>query len=509
MAGLALAGVGAALLILGARPSDARFRAVFPVAVAVFCAAAVFAGVAATSEVRGRGQLAGAVASGATIGAQVVIASEARAAGGFDGRILVAATLVEGTAGGVRFAADAPVVLIGGADWAGIPPGTRVRLAGTLRPSDPGERSVAFLTAKTAPLERQAPSGWESTTASIRQGWAEAAQRRWGPASSDVVGLLRGMVTGERSALPADLSDAMKTVGLTHLTAVSGANCTIVLATLLLLARSLRIPRWPAALLACAGLLGFVAVVGPDPSVLRAAVMGGLGAAAMLTGRPRRIGAWLSCAVVGLLIADPWLATDFAFILSVLATLGLLLVGQRCARWLAVWMPHWLAQAIAIPVAAQLLCAPAIVLLSPRLAVFAVPANMVAAPVVALVTMVGTLGLAAALWLPWLAEGCAGVAGLGVGWVASTARFAAALPGASLPWPEGAGGAVLMAALSLVFVAGLWASVNAARLRPLLVVLVRWLPAPLAAVAGFPLLVALLSLAAGIVAWILASAASG
>ncbi|WP_449372931.1 ComEC/Rec2 family competence protein [Arthrobacter psychrolactophilus] len=214
----------------------------------------------------------------------------------------------------------------------------------------------------------------------------------------------------------------------------------------------------------------------PDPSVLRAAVMGSIGAMAILGGRPKRTGALLSLAILVLLMADPWLARDFAFILSVLAALGLHLVGQRCVVWLHALLPVWLAQAVAIPLAAQLFCSPVIVLMQARLTVYTIPANMLAAPLIALVTMVGTLGLVVAVLIPPAAALCAAVSGVGAWWVALVARFMSGLPAASLPWPEGVQGMVLMALLNVLVLLLLLAIVEREQSRLLARKLVRYLP---------------------------------
>ena len=74
------------------------------------------------------------------------------------------------------------------------------------------------------------------------------------------------MVTGDTSALNPELEAAMKAVGMTHLTAVSGANCSLILGTLLLAARTLRLPRPGGRRASLAGLGLFVLMVGPDPA---------------------------------------------------------------------------------------------------------------------------------------------------------------------------------------------------------------------------------------------------
>ena len=103
---------------------------------------------------------------------------------------------------------------------------------------------------------------------------------------------------------------------------MSGANLAIVVTFVLVVGRwaGLR-GRWlPAA--AALAMAWFVVLARPQPSVLRAAVMGAIALLALGTGRSRRSLAALAAAVLGLLLVDPWLARSFGFALSVLATGG-------------------------------------------------------------------------------------------------------------------------------------------------------------------------------------------
>jgi competence protein ComEC len=258
------------------------------------------------------------------------------------------------------------------------------------------------------------------------------------------------MVTGDTSALDQGLGNAMKAVGMTHLTAVSGANCSLVLGALLVLCRRFRLPRAPAAGVALAGLALFVVLVGPDASVLRAALMGAIGVAALAGGRSGRGLSFLCLAVIGLLLSDPALGTSFGFLLSVLATLGIILLGRPIIDWLPVVVPRWLAALVAVPLSAQLLCGPVIVLLQPQFATYALLANVVAAPLVAPVTLLGTAAVPLVALVPWAATVLIAVAGAFSSGVAATARFAAQLPGAALPWPEGVPGLFSMLLLSVL-----------------------------------------------------------
>jgi competence protein ComEC len=243
---------------------------------------------------------------------------------------------------------------------------------------------------------------------------------------------------------------------MTHLTAVSGANCSLILGALLLAARSVRLPRLPAAAAALAGLALFVLMVGPDASVLRAALMGAIGLLSLTGGRAGRGLSFLSLAVIGLLMAEPALGTSFGFLLSVLATLGIVVAGPPIMEWLPPVVPRWLAAGLAVPLSAQLLCGPVIVLLQPQFSSYALLANMVAAPLVAPVTILGTAAVPMVPLAPWLATVPVALAGGCSAGVAAVARFFAALPGAALPWPEGVFGAATMASFSAATLVALW-----------------------------------------------------
>ena len=86
-----------------------------------------------------------------------------------------------------------------------------------------------------------------------------------------------GLVVGDESALSDELRDEMQSVGLSHLTAVSGANLAIVTGLVVGIAAIFRVRRRVTVVLAALALFGFVAVVGPQASVLRAAMMGAIG----------------------------------------------------------------------------------------------------------------------------------------------------------------------------------------------------------------------------------------
>ncbi|MFD1848352.1 ComEC/Rec2 family competence protein [Arthrobacter flavus] len=420
---------------------------VVPLAIATLVCAPASASLAA----RTAGPVSTAVQEQSTVTAVVHATSDATmiSSDRFTGssRFLVEGTLTAGTLDGVRFTARTPVVVIGPETWQSVASSDSVRTAGRLLPTKPGDRAAALLIAATSP-HVTSPAGWTTVPAELRSDFSQLSSRLTGEG-----GLLPGMVIGDRSTLDENLEADMQTTGMTHLTAVSGANCSYLLAFVFLGARALRLPRLPSAVLGILALIGFVILVRPEPSVLRAALMGGIGVAAVLSGRGKVPLALLLLTVVVLLTIDPWLHASFAFMLSVAAAAGLILFGPVLASRLSRFMPLLIAQLVAVPVAAQLFCAPILTLLQPGLALYSVPANIAASPVVPIVTIVGMAAVALIAVAEPLAVPLVLVAGSGTAWVGAVATFFSSAPGATLPWLGGPAGVILTGILSATIVA--------------------------------------------------------
>jgi competence protein ComEC len=238
------------------------------------------------------------------------------------------------------------------------------------------------------------------------------------------------------------------------LTAVSGANVTIVCGAVLLSAVLIG-PR-AAVGLAAVTLVAFVVVVQPSPSVLRAAVMGAITLLAVLSHRRRQALPALSATVIALMIGAPELAVDIGFALSVSATGALIVLAPVWARRLADrgW-PRPLADAVSVAVAAQLVTAPLVAGISGSVSVVSVAANLAVAPVIPPITVVGTAAAAlCALW-PAGAEVLIRFTGPEVWWLLSVSRWAARVPAASVRVPSGIVG-VLTVAAGAFAVATVW-----------------------------------------------------
>ncbi|MGI9092664.1 MAG: ComEC/Rec2 family competence protein [Mycobacteriales bacterium] len=236
---------------------------------------------------------------------------------------------------------------------------------------------------------------------------------------------------------------------MTHLVAVSGANIAIVVGAVLLLASGLGVGPRTSAVLGGIAMVGFVVLARPQPSVLRAAVMGGFALLALASGRPRAALPALSTTVLVLVLASPSLAGSPGFGMSVSATGALLLLAPRWTDALQRrGLPRWLALSVAVPAAAHIASAPLIAAISGRVSLVAIPANMLAEPAVAPATILGVLAALASLVAPGLATALAWCASWPARWIAGVATHSAQLPDAAVGWPSGVRGALLLGVIA-------------------------------------------------------------
>ncbi|MGP4027736.1 ComEC/Rec2 family competence protein [Actinomadura sp. 3N407] len=410
--------------------------------VVLVCAAASSMGVALRATAVGTGPVRDLAGHGRSATAEAVVTGDPRAKPGDGRRMIILRARVEQVP---RAEVRVPVLLIASdRRWLGLVPSQRVRLHGTFVTPRGADLLAAVVIVRGPPAVLGPPSTIQRAAEHVRAR-LRAAVARLPP---DQRGVLPGMVVGDTSRLDPALAGDFRAAGLTHLLVVSGANLAIVIGAVLGLCRLLGLGRRRAPPVAVLAVLAFVVVARPEPSVLRATVMGLIGLLALVTGRQRQGLPALAAAVLLLVLIDPELARSYGFALSVLATAGLLVLAPPWRERLARRLPGPLADALAVAAAAQVAVAPVLVMLSGEIGVVAVFANLLAAPAVAPATLLGALGAVTALLSLPLAQVIVWPAGLAVGWIIRVARTAAALPYATIPWTSGGLGAmtILLAA---------------------------------------------------------------
>lgn len=365
-------------------------------------------------------------------------------------------TSESGTRHWVRAQAEMPGGGVPVIVWLGEPPqmewgpGTRVIVRGVPESRPPDDHEAYAVDAERV-RSAAVPAG--SIGAAVTR-WAASVRVGLRSVAARIAGaeLVPGFAVGDTSLVPEELDEAMLSSSLSHLTAVSGANCALVIGSALwLLGRLGMGRRWRLAA-AGAALAGFVALVGPDSSVQRAALMAAVLLVSGFGGKRAAALPALGLAMLVLLVSDPWQSLQPGFALSVASTGGILLATEPVSRWLhrRARIPRVFALPVAVAFAAQSACGPLLLLLQPGIPAVGVLANVVAAPA----APIGTgLGLAAALAVP-LGAGAAdllvGAAALPAQWVAGVAHLATALPAGRWHWPQGWPGAVTLTGCQLM-----------------------------------------------------------
>ena len=276
--------------------------------------------------------------------------------------------------------------------------------------------------------------------------------------------ILEGIVLGEDQDLSPGLRDAFRASGLYHLLAVSGQNVIFVAVGVLGLAWVLGLPRWLGEVGALAGIASYVLAVGSQPSVVRAGIAGALGSIAWLSARQRDRWHFLVVGALVLLAWNPYTLLDAGFQLSFAAVVAIFVALPRAQRLLEGYpVPRVAGEVIAISLACGLATAPVLWLQFGRIPLYSVPANALAAPVVA-----PLLGLAFAAAIadpisPPIAALIASVNGLLAAYLAWCARLVGGLPGAVVSSNAGLGALLLLTSSLVVLAVG---GVDRNRRRP-------------------------------------------
>ena len=315
--------------------------------------------------------------------------------------------------------------------------GARLRVRGQLRPSN--------VYVNGAP---QRGTSWRLRVPSARLidaveraprfgRWADRLHRRvrtlWSvgdpSARSGGSGLARALLLGDPDALPADWVSGLRRAGLGHVLAVSGLHVGLLTAMVFLATTGW--PRGVRAVMAVTVTLAYLLVVGPRPSVLRAALMVMLTVGAWLLARPPIAINILAAATIAMILHAPSVCESLSFRMTVAATAGILSLSPTLSKRRSIG-PAFVRRSLATSVAAQLATAPFALPAFGWLAVsgwlinlLAVPCLGIALAVLVVATIVGLLVDVSRPFLPAVAEGCAA-------WVAG---LAALPPGPWFGWP--------------------------------------------------------------------------
>jgi competence protein ComEC len=309
------------------------------------------------------------------------------------------------------------------------------------------------------PLDGRAGNPFMVALTAVR-GRAQEAINRMLPEPQ--AALLSGILLGNDQGLPRELQEAFKATGMTHIIAISGFNIAII-AGLFLQGGRLLFDRRTAAWTALGGVALYTLLVGAEASVVRAAIMGALFIiAAQLLGRPTFAPASLFTAAFFMSLLNPNVLWDIGFQLSLMATLGMMLLVTPGTAWLEERLKpefgpqrgrsaaRFLGEIVLTTLAAFAFTLPVLLYHFGVVSIISLPANLLILPVQSWLMLWGGAATLLGMVHPVLGQLPAWIDWLFLTYTIQGVRFFAALPLTTvpftLPWT---GVALIYAALAV------------------------------------------------------------
>ncbi len=195
-----------------------------------------------------------------------------------------------------------------------------------LNVSEPGEWGLNVKSRRLLTGTGGAPGRLQGAALRVRHGLFAAVTSTDRPGAV----LAQALVFGDGRRVPPTWKTGLRRAGLSHLLAVSGLHVGLILGGFWWLFGGIsnRLTAWGGVSV----LLLYGCLVGPRPSLLRAALMALLVILALVLERPPQALNSLSAALIVILFLDPQAAFDLGFQLSFLATAGILLLAPRLLR---------------------------------------------------------------------------------------------------------------------------------------------------------------------------------
>ena len=226
--------------------------------------------------------------------------------------------------------------------------------------------------------------------------------------------VLAGILLGMENDIPEYLYQAYQASGTAHILIISGFNIAILSAIITRFFRRLLPYGWDA-LAATATIIVYTLLVGAEPPVVRAAIMGIIALPAYLLGRRSIHLNVLAFTAAIMLFFTPSLLQDVSFQLSFLATLGIMVFSEPMkaavnkvfikksyreepSKWV-----NWINEYLLVTLAAQIAVLPVLLTHFDFISLVTLPANLFILPLQPLVMGLG--GIAMSIGLVFLPIG--------------------------------------------------------------------------------------------------------
>jgi len=237
-----------------------------------------------------------------------------------------------------------------------------------------------------------------------------------------------GLLTGQRSTLPKDITLALTAVGLVHIVAVSGYNLTILVRGI---GRLKLGSKYQKLILSLGLIITFVLITGFSASIVRAAIVSVLSLWAWYYGRKLRPLVLISftAAITGLW--NPFYVwSDLGWYLSFLAFFGVLVIAPIIAARLFAVQPKLLTMVLIETLSAELMTLPLILMTFSQLSIVALVANLLIVPLVPVAMLFSAIAGISGAFIPEIAGWFALPARLLLTYMLDLIRLLASIPSA-------------------------------------------------------------------------------
>lgn len=214
--------------------------------------------------------------------------------------------------------------------------------------------------------------------------------------------LLSGILLGSKRQMPDDFLNNLRNTGTMHVIVASGYNITVIASFFVSFLAGL-VSRRKAIVLALLAIVSYTIMVGGEPAIVRAAIMGSLTYSAQFLGREKDAVFALLLAAVSMLLISPLMLFDIGFQLSFLATAGILFIYPLFKG--RVFKLPLFGEELKVTLAAQIGTLPILLANFGQVSFLSPFVNALVLPVVPLIMTIGAIvGLIGFIFLPlaWL-----------------------------------------------------------------------------------------------------------
>jgi ComEC/Rec2-related protein len=228
-----------------------------------------------------------------------------------------------------------------------------------------------------------------------------------GQKCKEVLAWSYGLVVGSGDLFDKTAKDNLKTLGLSHLIVVSGSHVGLVVALITWLLTKIKFSRRVQFPFVIIGILGLIAIVGPQPPVLRSSIAVILSMfVSIFLGRKINGMLFLVYSGLILLMLNPWLLWSVSFWLSVLASLGISVTNilfnnnvELCGEIAEIQFWHGFRSLFLSCIGSFLFTLPIVAILSGKISILGLFTNLLVVPQIPILSLLNFLAV-----IPFIGE---------------------------------------------------------------------------------------------------------